>query len=226
MTIAATTTAPRPTRRGSIRLLAAGLAACRSPNIVTLSAIAKLAVARGTSGANSDPRPMEDDLLHLFADTRAAAAIGRAYLQDQVAPGSTLVSLRAQVTRALRFDDADLRRQGRSIVRARFRNRIRQDFAEGNVAMVGGWMLSQLEAQACALAYLSATEKACRWTRLSAIPALSVETWLASMNSTPFTIRETSAIWPAVTSQRSCSLEPRARSGGPTRTPPPGLGWH
>jgi hypothetical protein len=159
MTIAATTTAPRPTRRGSIRLLAAGLAAC-GLNIVTMSAIAKLAVARGTSGANSDPRPMEDDLLHLFADTRAAAAIGRAYLQDQVAPGSTLVSLRAQVTRALRFDDADLRRQGRSIVRARFRNRIRQDFAEGNVARVGGWMLSQLEAQACALAYLSATEKA------------------------------------------------------------------
>jgi hypothetical protein len=159
MTIAATTTALRPTRRGSVRLLATGLAVC-GLNMVTMSATTRHAVARGTSGANSDPSPMEDDLVDLFADTRAAAAIGRAYLQDQVPPGPTLVSLRAQVTRALRFDDADLRRQDRSVVRARFRNRIRQDFAEGNVAMVGGWMLSQLEAQACALACLSATGKA------------------------------------------------------------------
>ena len=159
MTIAATTTALRPTRRHSVQLLAAGLAAC-GLNVVTGSATTMHAVAKGTGGAVTDPRPMEDDLVHLFADTRAAAAIGRAYLRDQVPPGPTLVSLRAQVTRALRCDDADLRRQDRSVVRAWFGNRIRQDFAEGNVAMVDGWMLSQVEAQACALAYLSATGKA------------------------------------------------------------------
>lgn len=159
MMVAATTTALRPTRRGSIRLLAAGLAAC-GLNIVTMSATTTHAIAKGTSGASSDPRLMEDDLVHLFADTRAAAAIGRAYLQDRVPPGPTLVSLRVQVTRALRSDDADLRRQDRAVVRARFRNRIRQDFAEGNVAVVDGWTLSQIEAQACALAYLSATGKA------------------------------------------------------------------
>ena len=72
-------------------------------------------------------------------------------------PRPTLSTLSAQVTRALQLDDADPGRHDRATLRARLRSRISQDFAEGKVTVVDGWMLSLVEAQACAIAHLSAT---------------------------------------------------------------------
>jgi hypothetical protein len=54
----------------------------------------------------------------------------------------------------------ELRARDRATLRARLRRRITQDFADGNVAMVGGWMLSRVEAQLCAIAYMNAAGNA------------------------------------------------------------------
>ncbi len=149
-----TMTTLRTTRRCGVRLLAMGLTAW-GLGVFGVRAGSTRDVAMRTSTAYSDPRLMQDDLLHLFADHRAAAAIGREYLLGQLAQRATLVSLKAQLMCALQLDDADLRGQYRAELSTRFRSRIRQDFAEGNVAIVDGWVLSQVEAQACAFASLS-----------------------------------------------------------------------
>jgi|SRR5271166_229055 len=150
------TTVPRLTRRMTMRLLAAGLIAGGSDTEIEFAASTD-AVATKIPGTSSSPNPMQDDLVRLFADPRAAAVIGRAYLRGHVAPRPALSTLSAQVTRALQLDDADSGRHDRATLRARLRSRISQDFAEGKVTDVDGWMLSLVEAQACAIAHLSAT---------------------------------------------------------------------
>jgi hypothetical protein len=115
-----------PTRRIFFQYAAAGVAALGLPV---------------RSGAAAD------DLGPLFADRRAAAAIGRAYLQ---AHADATPSVRAHVTAALQSGDPDLP------LRTRFRQRVGQDFADGNVVTIDGWMLSRTEAQACAVVCLEA----------------------------------------------------------------------
>jgi hypothetical protein len=90
----------------------------------------------------------EDGLARLFADRRSAAAIGRAWLAERgSAPDADLASLRQAVMTALRDP-------GREPLEIRFQDRVRRDFAEGNVIMVEGWMLSSVEARVCAIACL------------------------------------------------------------------------
>lgn len=117
-------------------------------------------VPRATaSGAGRNPPRC---LSRLFADFRSAEVIGRAYLLSQGVPltasGPVLASLWAGCMSALELDAADLRDHGGGSFEARFRDRIRLDFTEGNVVIVDGWMLSWVEAQACAIACLSATD--------------------------------------------------------------------
>ncbi len=82
----------------------------------------------------------------LLTDADAAAAIGRAYLRAQPTPHLTLEALRAAVAIALAGD---------APLKARFRERVRADFEAACVVIVDGWMLSQVEAQTCAIAYLN-----------------------------------------------------------------------
>lgn len=89
----------------------------------------------------------------LFADPDAAAAIGRAYLRGQAVRPS-LASLRAAVMEALCGDPAPM--QGEAARRARFHACIQEDFAAARVVMVDGWVLSRIEAQACAIVSLTA----------------------------------------------------------------------
>jgi hypothetical protein len=93
--------------------------------------------------------PAQDDLTRLFTNRRSAAAIGRAWLAE--APDADLASLRQTVMTALRGND-------RAPLRVRFQDRVRRDFAEGDVVMVEGWMLSSVEARVCAIAWLSADD--------------------------------------------------------------------
>jgi hypothetical protein len=91
----------------------------------------------------------------LFVDPSAAAAVGAAYLRAQPAPGPTLLSLQYRVLGALRGDGSRSTRQ--SQIAARFRDCVRSDFESGHVVVVDGWMLSEVEAQACAVVYLNVT---------------------------------------------------------------------
>jgi hypothetical protein len=132
------------TRRDIIRLNAAILAA---PALATPAA---------ASGHGRNP---PDCLSRLFAEFRSAAVIGRAWLLGQgvslSASDSVFASLWADCMGALELDAADLREPEGEALEARLRSRIRQDFAEGNVVIVDGWMLSSVEAQVCAIICLS-----------------------------------------------------------------------
>lgn len=132
----------RRTRRDMVRLAGLGLAT------------GALAAAH-PAGATRMGLPATDELTGLFAEPGAARAIGQAYLQGHAGPRPDLASLRAEIAHALRPQNTGP--AGKADLRARFRGRIRQDFAEARTVLVDGWMLSQVEAQACAIAWLSAT---------------------------------------------------------------------
>lgn len=148
------TTPINRTRRFIIRLLAAGLVA----NHIKPLAVHATASHADQAETNVDTRPMDDELAQLFGNLCAAKAVGRAYLQAQSAPNPTLTSLRAEVVRVLRSSEKSLGSRFREPLSVRLRSQIRQDFAAGNVAIVDGWMLSRTEAQACAIAYLTAIQ--------------------------------------------------------------------
>lgn len=131
------------TRRDSIALAGAGLAASAFA-AVTLPAI----------GSGHDPDLITTKLMQLFANRYSAEAIGRAYLLGLGTPRPALTVLQAELMRALQLDPAGLHQQRATMLETRLRERIRQDFAEGRVVTVDGWILSRIEAQACAFACL------------------------------------------------------------------------
>ena len=95
-----------------------------------------------------------NDLSALFFDQKAAAAIGRAYLSGLSEHGLNLSALQDGLIDMLQ-DPANPEWQ-RAALQTRFRHRIQQDFAAGRVVMVDGWVISQVEAQACAVECLRA----------------------------------------------------------------------
>jgi hypothetical protein len=116
--------------------------------------LAGAVLAGGTLGRPSTAFALDQqDLARLFADLDAAAAIGRAYLRTHSAARPTLEALRTAVMSALQDDTPAPSRQ--AWLEARFRARVRQDFDAARVVMVDGWMLSRVEAQSCAIAYLN-----------------------------------------------------------------------
>ena len=131
------------TRRDIIARAGAGLAAS------ALGAVALPAVRSG-----HDPDLITTKLVQLFANRSSAEAIGRAYLRGLDAPRPDLAVLQAELMRALQLDPADLHPQRATMLETRLRERIRQNFAEGSVVMVDGWILSRIEVQACAIACL------------------------------------------------------------------------
>ena len=131
------------TRRDIVALAGAGLAA---------SALGAIALPAITTG--HDPDPITTKLVQLFANRSSAEAIGRAYLLGLAARRPAFAVLQADLMRALQLDPAGLLQQRGTMLETRLRERIRQDFAEGSVVMVDGWILSRIEAQACAIACL------------------------------------------------------------------------
>jgi len=138
-----------------MRLLA-GLAA-GGLDIVTMCATSANVTFVKADGTTAWPGLKENELVRLLADPQGAGMIGRVYLAGSISSRPTLAGLRTCVMRGLHLDDAALRREDGALLRDRLRSRITQDFADGNVAIVDGWMLSLVEAQICAIAYLSGT---------------------------------------------------------------------
>jgi hypothetical protein len=100
------------------------------------------------------PGPTVRELIAIMPDARAAAAIGRGWLAGPDAPPVTMEALRRDIARSLRLDAPGPRPSPPAAARRRLRWRIRGDFAEARVVTVDGWMLSRVEAQLCALAWL------------------------------------------------------------------------
>jgi hypothetical protein len=109
------------------------------------TAIAALAI-RQRAAASSIGVPPE-----LFADTRSLEAIGRAYLAEYGTFGIV-----GDISAALELDPTSSGSQDGKDLRKLFRPQVTQDFADGNIVLVQGWMLSRTEAQICASAALRA----------------------------------------------------------------------
>jgi hypothetical protein len=89
-------------------------------------------------------------LANLFSEIDSAIVVGREYLRhhpDERDPDHVQHSLSIALGGRLEaFDPA--------VLRQRVRCRVRQDFAENQVTLVDGWILSTTEARLCALAAL------------------------------------------------------------------------
>ena len=129
-----------------------------------LQAVAGLAAAGAGAGAGAGALTRNagsltpktpDDLATLFADRQAAEVIGQTYLAQAGFPLPNLERLQSELAAALQWNNTGPGGDQRAVMQARLRDRISQDFTDGRVVMVDGWMLSQAELQVCAIAYLS-----------------------------------------------------------------------
>lgn len=133
----------RMTRRMAIGLAIAGTAAM-------LPAQRLVAVAHG--GA-ADRASLNDMIMSLFGDRRAAATVGRAYLaqrpEERNAP--------RLLARVLETDSgaSAMPSLAAADLHAWLRQRSRADFAAGRTVWVEGWLLAQTEARLYALAALA-----------------------------------------------------------------------
>lgn len=106
--------------------------------------------SRWLGGTTASPA---ETLLAAFRHPESAAAIGRAYLagHPQDADPDTLVE---NVTAGLRCRGCDPEAAGRADLRQAIAREVRDDFAQGRVVNVDGWVLSATEARLCGLAAL------------------------------------------------------------------------
>jgi hypothetical protein len=89
-------------------------------------------------------------LENLLPDTDSAVAVGRAYLRHH--PGERDQKRVQYLLSGALGGHLDTLDPG--VLRARVRDRVRQDFAESRTAIVDGWILSITEARLCALVAL------------------------------------------------------------------------
>lgn len=95
-----------------------------------------------------------DDLLAAFRHPKSAAAVGRAYLAGHPQEAE-IGRLAERVTTRLRCQGCDPARAGRADLRSAISRQVRDDFAQGRVVHVDGWVLSATEAELCGLAALA-----------------------------------------------------------------------
>lgn len=102
------------------------------------------------------PDPLAPRLTAMFTQPASAAVVGQAYLR--ATPEETherrLVSL---VCRQLAGGRTGVALGDRASLREQVREAQRQDFANGRVVQVEGWVLARTEARLCALAALRRT---------------------------------------------------------------------
>ncbi len=132
-------------RRSVLRTLVAGAAMAMLPRS-----------ARACVGALRSRFALERWLAAL-GHRASAVEIGRAYLMSH--PGKTTgwdgANVLRRIARAGSCDDLKARCSDAESMRQRLREIVCEDFAEGRVVWLGGWLLSETEAQLCALAALS-----------------------------------------------------------------------
>ena len=127
------------TRRNLLRLLASlGVVLATRP-LGVLSTLGRSA-GRESLGAR---------LLRLFRSTASAAAIGRVYLQNAPQDADERRLLRLICSSGHRWHTANTRQLRLLIALQQV-----EDFKQGRLARVHGWILSETEARLCALAAL------------------------------------------------------------------------
>jgi hypothetical protein len=92
-------------------------------------------------------------LLSLFGNLRSACAIGTACLNSLPQETSTAEQLANEILAAASCDTETMK--SKETVRRRIANCVRQDFAQGAIISVDGWLLSLTEARVYALVTLS-----------------------------------------------------------------------
>jgi hypothetical protein len=121
--------------------------------IVILAMAPRAWASRLLAGGRDASRPSAGGrLVALFHHRRSARFIGREYLaqRPEEAGEELLVGL---VTRGLGGGaEEDLRSASQERLRRLLQARTRQDFAEGRIVRLEGWMISITEARLCALA--------------------------------------------------------------------------
>ena len=105
--------------------------------------------SRWLGGTTASPA---EALLAAFRHPDSAAAVGRAFLAGHPQDADTLVD---SVTAGLRCRGCDPAVAGRADLRQAIAHEVRDDFANGRVVSVDGWVLSATEARLCGLAALT-----------------------------------------------------------------------
>ena len=95
---------------------------------------------------------IEAELLSLFSSLESAKFIGKAYLKTASQSFDRHQFLAELCTHCQNTGDSA---QNTEQVRSWLRSRQQQDFAEGRIVELDGWMLSETEVKRCALAALS-----------------------------------------------------------------------
>jgi hypothetical protein len=98
------------------------------------------------------PKSLQHILLSLFENPRSAYAIGTACLKSLPPNQSSLQQLTNTFLAAAECDTGTMKTK--QAVRQRIANRVRDDFAEGTVVSIEGWLLSLTEARLYALVAL------------------------------------------------------------------------
>ena len=127
------------TRRSFLRLLATFGAWLVAQRLGLLNALGQ-AIGRESLASR---------LLQLFRSPASASAIGRAYLQSAPQDADERRLLRLICASGPHWHTADTKRLRLLIVQQQA-----EDFQQGRVVQVHGWMLSETEARLCALAAL------------------------------------------------------------------------
>ncbi len=107
--------------------------------------------SRWLEGSAASPA---ERLLAAFRHPDSAAAVGRAYLagHPQDADTGCLVET---ISKHLHCRGCDPAQTSRADLRRAISHQVRDDFAQGRVVQVDGWVLSATEAQLCGLAALA-----------------------------------------------------------------------
>jgi hypothetical protein len=92
-------------------------------------------------------------LLSLFGNLRSACAIGTACLNSLPQETSTTEQLANEILAAASCDTETMK--SKETVRHQIANRVRDDFAQGAIISVDGWLLSLTEARVYALVTLT-----------------------------------------------------------------------
>ena len=99
------------------------------------------------------PKSLQYMLISLFENPRSAYAIGTACLKSLPPNQCSLQQLTNAILAAAECDTETMKTK--QAVRHCVANRVRDDFAEGAVVSIEGWLLSQTEARLYALVALS-----------------------------------------------------------------------
>jgi len=128
----------------------------RSANALLAGALAWPCLGVGTQQISSHcTKVAQDALISIFENSRSASEIGSMCLKSVMVGARTTEDLANAIIVATECDTEALKSM--QTLRQRISNRVRNDFAEGAVINVEGWVLSVTEAHLYALAALATT---------------------------------------------------------------------